>query len=112
MHGVCRGGASLLVLLSLLAPAMACAMPASQMTVAEHACCKQMKGRCGSMRMPPSHSCCQTTVASNRLDLVQPHSASFQVHVAVLVIGARLSVSGSPLFDCSSIQKLDLSPPP
>src|SRR5579863_7933444 len=112
MHAVSRIGATLLVVLSLLAPAMVCAMPGSQMTAAEHACCKLMKGKCGSMRMPDSHNCCQTTVGNNRLDVLQPHSASFQVHVAILAIATRLSVPGFPLFACHSIDKLDHSPPP
>ena len=101
-----------MVLLSLLAPTMVCRMPASQMTAAEHACCRQMNGRCGSMHMPASHSCCQTTVETNFLELVQPQPASFQVHVAVLAMGARISVPASPLFGCRSIGKLDHSPPP
>jgi hypothetical protein len=82
------------------------------MTAAEHACCKQMKGRCGSMRMPASHSCCQPGFESNRSDLVPPQSASFHVHVAVLAIYAQLSMPGLPFCGYRPIEKLDHSPPP
>jgi len=112
MHAPCRIAAAFATLLSLLAPAMACAMPGSQMTAAEHACCRQMKGRCGSMHMPASHNCCQTAVESGHTDRVQPQAALFHVHVAVLAMDARISVPASPLLGCRSINKLDQSPPP
>src|SRR3954471_17569321 len=71
------------LLLSLLAPTMACALPNAQMTAQEHACCKKMKGNCGSMRMPTTHSCCQQSVRANHLDAIQPESVS--VPIAPLV---------------------------
>ena len=52
----------LALILSLLAPTMVCALPNAQMTAQEHACCQKMKGNCGSMRMPASHSCCQQSM--------------------------------------------------
>src|SRR5690242_3332793 len=47
------------VVVSLLAPVMACAVPSAQMNASEQACCKHMRGRCGSM--PMQHSCCKST---------------------------------------------------
>ena len=50
----------MILLLSLLAPAMACAEPAAQMSAQERACCVQMHGQCGGMMdMPANHGCCQ-----------------------------------------------------
>ena len=57
-----------------LAPAMACALPASGMTASERACCKQMRGRCGAARMPASHSCCRTSSELHQVDGAQPQS--------------------------------------
>src|SRR6185437_8918409 len=74
VHVVTRIGPALLTLVSLLAPAMACALPASQMTATERACCKQMRGRCGAASMPASHSCCRTAPALHRVDAAQPLS--------------------------------------
>ncbi len=50
---------TLAAILSLLAPAMACALPNAHLTPAERACCKQMRSECGNMAMPASHGCCQ-----------------------------------------------------
>src|SRR6476619_7037984 len=74
------------LLLSLLAPTMACALPNAQMTAQEHACCKKMKGNCGSMRMPTTHSCCQQSVRANHLDAIQPESVSVPVAPLVAVL--------------------------
>jgi hypothetical protein len=43
-------------------PAMACVVVGMEMTSAERECCKRMAQQCGSMKMPTSHSCCQTNV--------------------------------------------------
>ncbi len=48
----------LAMILPLLMPNMACALPGVHLTPAERACCRQMKEQCGSMEMPASHSCC------------------------------------------------------
>jgi len=74
VHAVTRIGPALLTLMSLLAPAMACALPASGMTASERACCKQMRGRCGAARMPASHSCCRTNSELHQVDGAQPQS--------------------------------------
>ena len=60
------------LLLSLLAPAMLCALPASDMTASERACCRQMRGECSGMRMPASHSCYQQNVSASHIDAAQP----------------------------------------
>src|SRR4051794_37462861 len=93
------------LLLSLLAPTMACALPNAQMTAQEHACCKKMKGNCGTMRMPATHSCCQQSVQANHLDAIQPESVSVPVVPLVAVLP---SVT---LFHPPSLNEERVSPP-
>jgi len=60
-----------LLLVSCLAPAMACMVPNAAMNTQERACCRMMKNQCGQMEMPASHGCCQKTplgVHDNALD--------------------------------------------
>jgi hypothetical protein len=64
-------GMSVLLLVSYLAPAMACMVPDAQMNTEERACCRTMKNQCGQMEMPASHGCCKkvpTSVHDNALD--------------------------------------------
>ena len=75
----------LALILSLLAPTMVCALPNAQMTAQEHACCQKMKGNCGSMRMPASHSCCQQSMRA-QFDAVQPESVSVPAAAAIAVL--------------------------
>jgi hypothetical protein len=51
-------GAILLLLVSCVAPTMACMVPDAQMTTEERACCRMMKNQCRQMGMPASHGCC------------------------------------------------------
>ena len=64
-------GVLVLLLVSCLAPAMACMVPNAEMSTQERACCRMMKNQCGQMGMPASHGCCQKTppsVHDNALD--------------------------------------------
>jgi hypothetical protein len=61
----------ILLLVSCVAPAMACMVPDAAMSTQERACCRMMKNQCGQMEMPASHGCCQKTplsVHDNALD--------------------------------------------
>jgi hypothetical protein len=91
MHRLHHAATVLALILSLLAPAMTCALPNGQMTASEHACCKKMKGNCGSMRMPASHSCCQQSMRADHFDAVQPESTSVPTLVVVAVVQWRTS---------------------
>src|SRR3954469_2359800 len=96
----------LALVLSLLAPAMVCALPSAQMTPQEHACCKKMKGNCGNMRMPTSHSCCQQSIqATNHFDAIQPESVSVPM-VAILAV-----LPSATIFDLRSLTYEHVSPP-
>jgi hypothetical protein len=53
-------GAILLLLVSWVAPAMACMAPDAEMTTEERVCCRMMRNQCGQMmEMPASHDCCK-----------------------------------------------------
>lgn len=52
-------GALILLLVTCLAPAMACMVPGAEMSAQERSCCRAMKNQCGQMGMPASHGCCQ-----------------------------------------------------
>lgn len=51
-------GVLVLLLVTCLAPAMACMLPGAQLTVEERACCRMMQDQCGQIEMPESHGCC------------------------------------------------------
>ncbi len=54
----------MLLLISCVAPAMACMQPNVQMSAQERACCRMMKSHCGEMQMSASHGCCHKTLQS------------------------------------------------
>ena len=86
MHYLRRLAVVLALVLSFIAPGMTCALPNAQMTAQEHACCRKMKGDCGRMRMPTSHSCCEQNIQANNLDALQPQSSSVPIAAVVAVL--------------------------
>lgn len=52
----------LAVVLPLLVPTMACAVPNVHLSATERACCKSMGSQCGTQTMPASHGCCSKEV--------------------------------------------------
>ena len=72
------------VILSLLAPAMVCAVPSAQMSGSEQACCKQMHGKCGSMSM--KHSCCKSTADKSDLPATPEVAPLHDTHTAAIVV--------------------------
>jgi hypothetical protein len=49
-------GVLVLLLVSCVAPAMACMVPNAEMSLQERACCRMMKNQCGQMAMPGSQN--------------------------------------------------------
>ncbi len=74
MRPVGKVGASVLSLVLLATPIMACVMPAGVMTAAERDCCKRMAQECGK-GMTKSHSCCQTMTAPDLLTAIKSSSS-------------------------------------
>src|SRR3954447_965546 len=99
------------LVMSLLAPAMACALPAAQMTPQEHTCCKKMKGNCGSMRMPASHSCCQQSIQANHLYAAQPESVPVPM-VAILAVLPSATIFDPRPMTYEHVSPPEHSPPP
>ena len=108
----CRQFAVLVLLLvSCLAPAMACMVPNAQMSTQERACCRVMKSQCGQMEMPASHGCCDKTppsVHDNALDTktvtFHPVVASILWLVAFELVNPTSAVTGW-------VERPDYSPP-
>lgn len=110
MHVLRQIGVLVLLLVSCLAPAMACMIPNAEMSTQERACCRMMKNQCGQMEMPASHGCCQKTLPSVHNDALNTKTVSF--HPAVVpVIWLAASVA-NPVFTVTGwIEYHDSSPP-
>lgn len=78
-------GVLVLLLVSCLAPAMACMVPNAEMSTQERACCRMMKNQCGQMEMPASQNCCQKTPPSVHDNALATQSMAFQP-VIILII--------------------------
>lgn len=74
----------LAIVLPLVTPAMACALPNAHLSPSEHSCCKRMQGHCGSMDMPTSQGCCQmeAPTATNWNAALQIAPANVTVNLA------------------------------
>jgi hypothetical protein len=104
-------GVLVLLLVSCLAPAMACMIPNAEMSTQERACCRMMKNQCGQMEMPASHGCCKKippSVHDNALDTktVALHPVSIPV---VWLIASELLNPTSGL--AGWVEYPDYSPP-
>jgi hypothetical protein len=104
-------GVLVLLLVSCLAPAMACMVPDAQMNTQERACCRMMKDQCGQMGMPASHGCCQKTPSSVRDNALDTKAVTFHpVVVAVIWLAASELVNPvSAVADWA--ERPDYSPP-
>jgi hypothetical protein len=78
-------GVLVLLLVSCLAPALACMVPDAQMNTEERACCRMMKNQCGQMEMPASHGCCQKTPASVRDNALDTKAVTFHPVVVSII---------------------------
>ena len=56
-------GVTVLLLLLIFAPVIACASPHAQLSPAEQACCHTMRFQCEQMAMPTSHGCCHNSAS-------------------------------------------------
>ena len=118
MGRACKVGVSILSLLLLATPVMACLIPAPSMTAAERACCKRMAGECGKAGMPQSHPCCQTTTvpahfaaikSSSDVNSVQlAHAVTYTLHHTFTTPTRQQSDSGPWAAD---IHSPPISPP-
>jgi len=88
MRAAFKFGVTLLSLLLLATPIMACLIPASSMTAAERDCCKRMAGECGKAGMPQSHPCCQTTTVPDQFAAIKSSSTVNSAQLTLIATSA------------------------
>jgi hypothetical protein len=111
MKALRQFGVLVLLLVSCLAPAMACMVPDAQMNTQERACCRMMKNQCGQMGMPATHGCCQKTPPSVRDNALDTRAVTFHPGV-VPVIWLAASVLVNPVSAVAGwVERPDYSPP-
>lgn len=111
MRVVHQIGIVVLLLMLGIAPAVACMIPAAEMTPEERLCCRMMSNDCGQMEMPASHSCCQKTPQSLHASaLVEKSVTLYPVVVLELWLTAAERAKNNPAFG-ASLQRT-VHPPP
>jgi hypothetical protein len=104
-------GVLLLLLVSYLAPAMACMLSNAQMSDQEHACCQAMKNQCGQMEMPASHGCCQKTLPTVHDNALDTKAVTFHPVVASVIWLAAIELVNPTTSIVGWVEHLDYSPP-
>ena len=89
-------GVSLLFLLVLATPIMACLIPEIAMTAAERDCCKRMAGHCGHKGKVQANSCCHTIAVPDHFAAIKslsvvngqhpPMLVAYQVHPGLTIL--------------------------
>ena len=104
-------GVLVLLLVSCLAPAMACMVSSAEMSTQERACCRMMKNQCGQMEMPASHGCCQKTPPSVHDNALNTKAVAFHpVIVPVIWLAASELVNPASAVT-ARVEHPDYSPP-
>jgi hypothetical protein len=104
-------GVLALLLVSCLAPAMACMVPNAQMNTEERACCRAMKNQCGQMGMPASHGCCQKTPPSVHDNVLDTKAVTLHPVAATIVWLAAFELVIPPSTIIGWVEHPDYSPP-
>jgi hypothetical protein len=103
-------GVLLLLLVSCLAPAMACVVPNAQMNTEERACCRAMKNQCGQMEMPASHGCCHKTPPSVHDNALDTKAVTLHPVAAPIVWLAAFELVNPPSTAIGWVEHPDYSP--
>jgi hypothetical protein len=101
----------LLLLVSCLAPAMACVVSSTEMNPEERACCRAMKNQCGQVEMPASHGCCQKTPPSVHDNALDIKAVTFHPAVATVIWLAAFELVNPPSTVIGWVERPDYSPP-
>jgi hypothetical protein len=104
-------GVLVLLLVSCLAPAMACMVPDAEMSTQERACCRTMKNQCGQMEMPASHGCCQKTPASVHGNALDTKAVTLHPVVVAVVQLAAFELVNPASAVIGRVEHPDYSPP-
>lgn len=101
----------LVLLLSFLAPVMACMVPNAEMSTQERACCRMMKDQCGQMGMPASHGCCHKTPLSVHENALNTKTVTFCPVVAPITCLAAPELVNPASAITGWVEQPDYSPP-
>jgi hypothetical protein len=106
-------GVLVLLLVSCLAPAMACMVPNAEMSTPERACCRMMKNQCGQMGMPASRGmgCCQRTPPSVHDIALDTKAVSFHPVVIPIIWLAASELANPASAVTGWDERPDYSPP-
>src|SRR3984957_8227610 len=104
-------GVLVLLLVSCVAPAMACMVPNAQMNTEERACCRAMKNQCGQMEMPASHGCCQKTPPSVHDNALETKAVTFHPVVTPVIFLTAFELVDPPSTVIGWVEHSDYSPP-
>ena len=105
-------GVLVLLLVSCLAPAMACVVSNTEMSTEERACCRMMKNQCGQMdKMPGSHGCCQKTPPSVHNNALDTKPVTLHRVVAPVVWLAAFELVNPASAVTGWVERSDYSPP-
>lgn len=111
MKALRQFGVLVLLLMTSLAPAMACMVPGAQMSAQERACCRTMSNQCGQTEMPAAHGCCQKTRANLYDHALGTKTVEFHP-VVVPAIWLVASELVNPLAIATAwVERPDYSPP-
>jgi hypothetical protein len=100
-----------LLLVSCLAPAMACMVPTAEMSAQERACCRMMKNQCGQMGMPASHGCCHKTPPSVHDNALDTKVVAFHPVVVTVIWLAAFALVNPTSSVTGWVEHPDYSPP-
>lgn len=106
-----RFGVLVLLLVSCVAPAMACMVPDGTMSVQERACCRMMKNQCSQMEMPKSHGCCQKSPFGVRNNALDTKVTTFHPAAAPVIWLAAFELMNPTSAVTGWVEHLDSSPP-
>jgi hypothetical protein len=104
-------GVLILLLVSCMAPAMACMVPDAQMNTEERACCRMMKNQCGQMEMPASHGCCHKTPLGVRDNALDTRATNFHPVAAPVVWLAAFELLNPTSAVAGWVERSNDSPP-
>jgi len=111
MRALRQLGVFVLLLATSLTPAMACMVPAAQMTTEERTCCRMMNYQCGQMQMSKSSGCCQKTPPSAFDNaLATRPSVLHNIAVSVVWLSASEVMNRAPSVP-GWVEHTDYSPP-
>jgi hypothetical protein len=111
MKALRQFGVLVLLLVSCLAPAMACVVSSTQMSTEERACCRAMKNQCGQMEMPASHGCCQKTPPSVHDNALDSKTVVFHSVVAPVIWLSAFELVNQTTTVIGWVEHPDYSPP-